>query len=165
MINLQGERRLLGEPDSGLELFAGKTASHIDEDDLNEEDTGRRSLRKARIAQGQSGIDIPEIEDEESDDDDYASDEEEIVPEVLGGGTPGDGDVNWNGEQEVAFADSDSDLGSVSSVEDQILDDGEGSGDGSEDDGELRWKGNLQETALNLHGRRRPYQILELAKL
>ncbi|WP_375507990.1 hypothetical protein, partial [uncultured Caballeronia sp.] len=59
------------------------------------------------------------------------------------------------GEADVAFADSDSDLGSVSGDEVSDPEDFDEDGDYSEDeDGNLRWKQDLSKQALAMHGKR-----------
>ena len=69
----------------------------------------------------------------------------------------------------VAFADSDSDLGSLSSQdEDQELDDGSGISedeDEDEEDAALRWKSGLKERAKDLHSSKRSYRVSELSRL
>ncbi|KAF2401948.1 DUF663-domain-containing protein [Trichodelitschia bisporula] len=178
VVNLQGERRLLGQNDAGLRLFTKGEA--IDPSAVQEADSGRKHKRKARFAEREE-----EEEDENvAEDEAYASgSDEDIDPEdaempkfdSLGATKDADKDV----EGDVAFADSDSDLGSVSSVDDQDFDEEDSDDQGAydevdedafeededDDDGALRWKENLAENARKLHGRKRPYRTGELARL
>ncbi len=81
--------------------------------------------------------------------------------------------VDGHGNEDIEFADSDSELGSVSSVEDQELEDqelenGDPSGEeviDDEDDGALRWKSNLSQVTKSLQGPRSHYRITDLARL
>ena len=64
---------------------------------------------------------------------------------------------------DIDFADSDSDLGSLSS-------EGERSGNedddsGSDEEGDAKWKENMHLTAQKLRGTRRSYRTADLAKL
>ncbi|EOD43613.1 putative ribosome biogenesis protein [Neofusicoccum parvum UCRNP2] len=146
VVGLQGERRLLGEADKGLKLFSnGETLDRtFAEDDTN--DKGRTSQRQARLA---SRV-------EEEDDEDYGSEgEEEEDEEMLESGEEDEEDdagyleesrlgrafrkdadnaTNGNAQDDIAFADSDSDLGSISSVEDQELEDPDDDEDEDEED-------------------------------
>ncbi|KAI4793447.1 putative ribosome biogenesis protein, partial [Aureobasidium sp. EXF-8845] len=69
--------------------------------------------------------------------------------------------------EEIAFADSDSDLGSMSEAEDvSDPEDYDEDAEYSEDeDGNLRWKKNMVERAAALHQRKMPYRTVELARL
>lgn len=175
MVGLQGERRLLGADDRGLSLFErGGRLKQVDDDAEEEvQDTGRSSQRKATLAERDGneqdgGVSDEGFEDGDSDDD---ADLERLqqAPEKLGKGSKDkvvDGDV--------AFADSDSDLGSLSSTSDQELEDDEDEYDDEdeddggeiddEDDGEFRWKERMAERAHAAHGRRQPYRVADLAR-
>jgi ribosome biogenesis protein BMS1 len=155
---LQAERRLLGETEEGLNLFKrGNAVSAIPED----EDSGRKQPRSARFVErdGESDDDAP-VDDEGfvSGDEPASDDEEEITEDKLGKAFRNSDDKT---EEEIAFADSDSDLGSVSGdeldSEDENLSDDE--------DGGVRWKENMIENARKLHGKRRSYRTIDLAKL
>ncbi|KAI0581959.1 ribosome biogenesis protein [Pyrenophora tritici-repentis] len=79
-------------------------------------------------------------------------------------------DATEDAAEDVAFADSDSDLGSISGDEPDLEDLEEGdldSLDSDDDDAEdgARWKANLRENAAKLHGRKRPYRVTDLAKM
>ncbi|KAF2821126.1 DUF663-domain-containing protein [Ophiobolus disseminans] len=182
MVNLQGGRKLLGENDRGFRLFSGGELVNKIEDDV--EDTGRRSQRTARAA------DADEVDD--ADLDDIASDDEELQQDQSDGDDDEDdtGFLDTNGAtngkprlarkeekngdtaEEVAFADSDSDLGSISGDEPDLdeLEAGESESESEEevdddDEGALRWKENLRENAAKLHGQKRAYRVIDLAKM
>jgi ribosome biogenesis protein BMS1 len=182
MVNLQGGRKLLGEDDRGFRLFSGGEMINKIEDDV--EDSGRRSHRTARAAEADE-VDDAELDDMESDDEelredgsDAEEDEDEDDTGFLDESAAAkrkpkiarkEADRNADDAEEVAFADSDSDLGSISGDE-RDLDELEGDEeseeeDDSDDEGDLRWKENLRENAAKLHGQKRAYRITDLAKM
>ncbi|KAI5463282.1 hypothetical protein BGZ63DRAFT_352472 [Mariannaea sp. PMI_226] len=163
IVGLQGERKLLGATDVGVQLFrGGDQITNVPE----EEDTGRKTHRKARFA---------ERDGDDDDDDEPNEDDEGFVS----GSDEGDSDaeIEFNEgklgkmfrkekdkeltEDDVAFADSDSDLGSISG--DEIED--EEDYDSDEEAAALRWKDDLSGKAMRLHGRRRSYHTGDLARL
>ena len=184
MIGLQGGRKLLGEDDGGFRLFSGGKVVHkIEDDDV--EDTGRRSHRTARTADAEE-VDDADLEGIDSDDEELQQDHSDAEDEddtgflhvrasdskPKLGRTDKDQDANGDAGEEVAFADSDSDLGSISGDEPDLSDlqndsfhSQEEDDDDDEDDGTLRWKANLRENAAKLHGQKRPYRVTDLAKL
>ena len=83
-------------------------------------------------------------------------DEDEITEEKLGKAFRKPDDKL---DGDIAFADSDSDLGSASGDE---FGDEESS---DEDGGAARWKKNMLETAHQLHGKKRSFRTSDLAKL
>ncbi|KAI1083653.1 DUF663-domain-containing protein [Whalleya microplaca] len=163
IIGLQGERRLLGETEDGLQLFrGGEKFTSLPE----EKDTGRKQPRTARFAER----DEDEDEDETPEDEGFVSGEEEVDSDEetefnekkLGKmfkNSDKDGD-----EDDVAFADSDSDLGSISG---DGVDEEDGSEEDydSEDESAVRWKDNLAGKAQMLHGGRPSYRTGDLARL
>ncbi|TVY50693.1 Ribosome biogenesis protein bms1 [Lachnellula cervina] len=158
IINLQGERRLLGETEEGVRLFSGTDAIKTIPEDEN---TGRKQPRSARfVDRSQESDDDAPVNDEGfvSGDELASDDEEEIAEEKLGKAFRKTDDKS---EGDVAFADSDSDLGSISGEEldsdDEDLSDDE--------DGGVRWKENMLETARKLHGQKRSYRTADLAKM
>lgn len=156
IIGLQGERRLLGQNDEGLQLFAGgETITEIKED---EDDTGRKTQRKARLADKGDDEDGEDIDDEgfvSGSDGDGEDEDAEFDEGKLGSMFQKDAD---NGDDEdVAFADSDSDLGSLSGGDDDEEYD-------SEDEAALRWKDDLDGKAFKLHGKKRSYHTGDLAR-
>lgn len=185
VVGLQGERRLLGEADQGVRLFRGGEAiGQTDEDD----ETGRKHQRRARIADaerdGQAASDEAEdfdsdedevdenFDDEEEDENDGVDDDEEgevdmSAPADFGTSFKERQNGNARGEDgDIAFADSDSDLGSISSVEDQDLEIGEEDDEDEDDEeGNVRWKENMLENAKALHGKRPAYRINDLSRM
>ncbi|CAK3809347.1 ribosome biogenesis BMS1 [Lecanosticta acicola] len=170
VVGLQGERRLLGEDDQGIALFdRGERLKQLEDEDEDEDDvqdTGRKSARNAKTA------DREEDEDEELEDEGFASGDtdDEADLEALQQASEKHARSKKDKDKEVVgdvvYADSDSELGSLSSVSDQELEDGEDSDEeGDEDEGASRWKSNLAERARALHGRRQPYRITELARM
>lgn len=179
VVGLQSERRLPGESGAELRLFGNGTAvrSRIDA-----EDTGRKSQRRPRLVEREAGDEeIPDDEaygsadDEENeelperfeDEDDTGYLEEVDQPDIPSRRKSQGEDRAVDGD--IAFADSDSDLGSISSVEDQEGEDGEDLDedliDDEDEDGTLRWKSNLAENAQKVFGNKRPYRAAELARL
>ena len=184
VVGLQGERRLLGEAEGGLRLFGdGKAVQHqIEAQDM--EDSGRKMQRKPRLvereANGENFLDDEAYESGEEDEEntefpDDLDDEEENNSGYLETSKSPNLSMRHTKarnsdlavDEDVAFADSDSDLGSISSTEDQALGDGGDVNDefSDDEDGALRWKSNLAETAQKMHGSRRPYRTAELARL
>ncbi|OAQ94803.1 ribosome biogenesis protein [Purpureocillium lilacinum] len=162
IVGLQAERKLLGQTDEGVQLFSGgeklKTIAE-------EEDTGRKSQRKARFA------------DREEDDDEDAEDDEGFVSGSGDEGSDVDDDEfseakvgklfrkdaeKADGDEDIAFADSDSDLGSIDGL-DEVEDDEDY--DSDEEAAALRWKDDLTERARILNNRRRSYHTGDLARL
>jgi ribosome biogenesis protein BMS1 len=176
MIGLQGGKKLLGEDDRGFRLFSGGELvdnKNLDDEEVN--DTGRRSQRKARAADADD-LDDADLDGIDSDDEelqqDYNSDDDEeddngfVDTKAAYKPKAARKDADQEGE-EVAFADSDSDLGSISGEEPEMSDEDE-SGSDEEDydeEGALRWKANLSENAAKMHGNKRPYRVVDLAKM
>jgi len=187
VVGLQGERKLLGEADSGVRLFSGGEALNVGDRGYDLDDRGRKEGRSAKLLDSDQLHGLDEFEDEsgseEDDEGDNEGDEEDYEEDdsryIQGGDVPdgklgrvfghaGGDAVSGDAGGDVAFADSDSELGSISSVEDQELETGEemegdeGSGD---DDGALRWKKDLSQRAKDLHGSVSHYRISDLARL
>ncbi|EGP83848.1 uncharacterized protein MYCGRDRAFT_101428 [Zymoseptoria tritici IPO323] len=171
VVGLQGERRLLGQDDQGISLFdRGERLKQLD-DDEDVQDTGRRSARKpTAIARDGDEVALDEDEDEgfasgETDDEADLEAVQQAPTKLSRSRKEQDKEV----EGDVEFADSDSDLGSLSSVSDQELEDDSDAEDEDEDEddenGAPRWKSNLSERALALHGKKQPYRIAELARM
>ncbi|OAR00078.1 hypothetical protein LLEC1_05382, partial [Akanthomyces lecanii] len=158
IIGLQGERRLLGQTDEGLQLFqGGETIKDVPQE---EENTGRKTQRKARVAEREGDV------DEDMDDDegfvsgsDGEGSEAEFDESKLGSMFRKDADQQ-NGEDDVAFADSDSDLGSMSELDEEEEEDY----DSDEEAAALRWKEDLNGKAFKMHGRKRSYHTGDLAR-
>ncbi|GAB1318683.1 Glycoside hydrolase 2 (Mannanase, beta-galactosidase) [Madurella fahalii] len=165
IVDLQGERRLLGQTDQGVKLFAsGQEITEVPE----EGDTGRKTQRKARFAERDDSDeeeDLPEDEGFVSGDESAESDiEAEFDEKKLGKMFRKQDDKDQ--DEDIAFADSDSDLGSLSGEDasDDGLDDDEEDFDSGEEGAALRWKDNMMERAKMLHEKRRPYRAVDLAR-
>lgn len=98
VVGLQGEKRLLGQSSEGVRLFAGG-------DPLA--DTGRTSKRQPRVMEGSDRKETDELELSGSDDKDLSCTETGIERALK----------SDEADDQVEFADSDSDIGSVSSEE------------------------------------------------
>lgn len=154
VVGLQGGRRMLGENDEGLQLFG-------DGEKITKADLGRSSARVIGRKVEDDGT--PEDEGFESGLSDDDNDDEENIPSP----PRQRADSPDAADGEIAFADSDSDLGSISGDEDasdpEDFDDEE---EYSEDEGgNLRWKDDLSKRALAMHGRKEPFRTVELARL
>lgn len=168
IVDLQGERRLLGQTDKGVKLFAsGEHIAQVPE----EEDSGRKTQRKARFLERDGsedeGEEIPDDEGFVSGDEDGESGvEAEFDEKRLGRMFRKQQDKDQEGD--VAFADSDSDLGSLSGGEDLDRDEDEDEeafdSDDDEEGAAVRWKDNMAERAKALHGKRRPFRAVDLAR-
>ncbi|KAJ4164631.1 hypothetical protein LMH87_006295 [Akanthomyces muscarius] len=158
IIGLQGERRLLGQTEEGLQLFqGGETIKDVPQE---EENTGRKTQRKARMAE-REGDDDEDMDNDEGfvSGSDYEGSEAEFDEGKLGSVFRKDADKE-NGEDEVAFADSDSDLGSMSELDEEEEEDY----DSDEEAAALRWKEDLTGKAFKMHGRKRSYHTGDLAR-
>ncbi|EME47800.1 hypothetical protein DOTSEDRAFT_167163 [Dothistroma septosporum NZE10] len=138
VVGLQGESRLLGVDDQGITLFdRGERLRHLD-DEEHIPDTGRKTARKPTIAH--------------RDDDD----EEEVGLQEQGFES---GDTDDEADLE-ALQQAPTELSKSKKDKDKDQQEDE---DGDEDI--PRWKSNLAERALSLHGSQQPYRIAELAKM
>ncbi|OGE50227.1 hypothetical protein PENARI_c018G01817 [Penicillium arizonense] len=186
VVNLQGERKMLGEGDQGVRLFRGGEAIAQADDD----ETGRKGQRRARIAETEQDDqeldegDVSESEEGQDFDEDMSDDDDEGELDMS---APDDFEARFkakqNGktgkageEEDLAFADSDSDLGSISSVEDQELESGdededeedeneEDEDDEEDEEGNVRWKDNMLANAKALHGKRPPFRVTDLSRM
>jgi ribosome biogenesis protein BMS1 len=176
MVGLQGGRKLLGEDDQGISLFGkGMRIQNVDDDEEEVQDTGRKGRRTARFAEGHDG-EAGDSQDEAGFDSADSDDEADLERLQKSSGKMESARKNKESkdkevEGDIAFADSDSDLGSISSVSDQELEEGasdedeEEFSDDDEDDGETMWKSRLAERAHARHSRKQPYRVAELARL
>lgn len=179
MLGLQGGRRLLGVGDSGMRLFSGgELVTGAIEDGSG--DSGRKGQRHARMADHQE-VDEADLKDVDTDDEDLGEQEGDeddagFLEDGISNEEPTvarrrDSDRERTLIEDIAFADSDSDIGSISGEELDLddlddLDDGElGSEVDDEDEGAVRWKANLAEHARAMHDRRRPYKTSNLARM
>jgi ribosome biogenesis protein BMS1 len=177
IVNLQGERKLLGQTEDGVRLFSG--GETIKAADI--EDMGRKQPRHARFVERNGDDDEDEVDDEgfvSGDEEEEPNSDEEIEfkEEKLGKAFRGEKEKKVDGD--IVFADSDSDLGSLSSEdensgpeEDEDEDDSDDGddfdSDEDEDDdaGDARWKRNMASMSSKLHGKKRSYRTGDLAKL
>ena len=175
VVGLQGERRLLGEAEAGVRLFSGGERL-MEQADSEEVDIGRSGLRNAHLTgdETRNGDEKPDIDGmtDSEDVDDLASDvDTQIPPERMGRLFKPVNDEQPNGEagSRIEFPDSDSDLGSVSSVEDQGFDSEADYSNADEDSdpeaAAVRWKENLADRAKSLHRTERSYRASDLYKL
>ncbi|KAL8988432.1 MAG: hypothetical protein Q9177_002496 [Variospora cf. flavescens] len=176
VVGLQGERRLLGEAEDGVRLFSGgkRLMGQDDPEDAGRDDLRHPNLSVEAVDHDRSSAQAKVHNDEENGvtgDESNLEDGADVPLERLGRFYKPAKDEKLNGTMsgDLEFADSDSDLGSVSSVEDQEFD-SEASGsdeeeDGGEEDGALRWKTNLAENAKNLHRKERYQRASDLSRL
>ncbi len=174
MMSLQGERRLLGEADRGVRLFQGGQQLTANADPDN--DTGRKSKRGVRsFAQGVDvTADVDDDEDEgfvSGEEDDDVDDEDDMNELPEHSGRPGFAakeavDDEDDGDN-LEFAESDSNMGSVSGDEDagSDLSTDEYEDEEAEDDGGVRWKENLAENARKLHSSKVAFRAADLSRL
>ena len=167
IIGLQGERKLLGETEEGLQLFGnGDAISSVPDDD---NDTGRKTPRLARYMEQDDGYEDNVPNDDDDDDEGFVSGEEfdsglraEISEDKMG-------TDNEELEDKIPFADSDSDLGSLSDDDFEAEEGGKPEGEeddlSDEDDGAIKWKDNMVETTRRLLNQRRSCRAADLAKL
>jgi ribosome biogenesis protein BMS1 len=166
IVSLQGERKLLGQTEEGIRLFGGGgTLKNVTEEStaVEEEDTGRKHQRSARfVERGEESDDEAPVDDEGfvSGDEFDSGDEVEITDDKLGKAFRKSDDKVGG---DIAFADSDSDLGSLSG--DEIDGNEDDSSDEDDEDGAARWKENMLDTAQKLHGQKRFNRTADLAKL
>lgn len=184
VVGLQGERKMLGEADEGVRLFRGGGA--IDRVDEEDETKGRTKRRSVNDLEGltdddedegfESGEDDRAMSDEdeqEQEDDEEEEEEEEDEDEDA----PAQSDLKTfskekqsrQSKDDIAFADSDSDLGSISSVEDQQLDDDPDEEDDDDDDDEeeesaVRWKENMLSNVKSLHNKPK-FRVPDLSRM
>ena len=178
VVGLQGERRLLGEVEDGVRLFAAGDLLKDGTEAVVDDDIGRKERRKVRIVEAEPGDEQSEPEDEgfvdgaeEEEEESGSLQEGDISVERLGRSFRPAQDYLENDviDHDIAFAESDSEIGSISSQEDLELESGPEESDIDEDtedeDGALRWKSNLTDKARNLHSTQRQYRVADFARL
>ena len=185
VVNLQGERRLLGQVDEGIKLFHGSGTldpAAVQPEEADPDERGRKERRLPRLLDEELAMDAYNRDgDADSNEHEDISDsvenggvekksrqavnghdhsENEEKPKKnrgLGDGTPDEGDTE-------------SDLGSdslPSQFEESNDDEGEESEELEDEDdyGALRWKDNLRERARQLSKLKRNRNIDDLARL
>jgi ribosome biogenesis protein BMS1 len=183
MVGLQGGRQLLGQGEAKMRLFSG--GEIVNDDDI--EDKGRTSRRQVKSAEGMGSTELDDADldgigsdDEDFDEDQSADAEDEDDNGYVDASLPSahrPNKANQSKEtsevagEDVAFADSDSDLGSLSSddeYERRLQEDSEEDFDEEEDEEDedvLRWKNGLRDDAKSLAAYKKPYRISELARM
>ena len=165
VMGLQSERRMLGEADDGVRLF---TSGEPLKDSKSESDTqsGRKQKRRPRL------MDRQKEEDDLPEDEGFFSGSEgqEGASRLQNGDMAQDRASNHPVTNELAFASSDSDMGSISSEDDQEFEDGPEDSKNADDDGDeeeaaLRWKSNLKENAQKLYSAPRQHRASDFSKL
>ncbi len=172
VVGLQSERRLLGEADEGVRLFTGGGMLKETSDSKDGENNGRKEKRVVRAVEGGDSNDM-EAGDEglpsnDGEYDDPNSLDQDVLENLLGRAIEDikDDSISATVQGDVTFADSDSEIGSISGVDDQEFESGKESlQDEGEEDGALRWKSNLREHARNLHSGLRRYRASDFARL
>lgn len=170
VVGLQKERRLLGEVEGGVRLFTGGDLLEESSDVKDSNDLGRKQKRLARVAEGEENYDDSEMDDEgfasgDGSGSDSGSQHEGAVPQIRlesNAEPTADRLSNRNTNNGLAFADSDSEIGSISSVEDQEL---ESEVEESDEEGALKWKSNLKEKAKGLNGNHQTYRASDYARM
>ena len=175
VVGLQGERRLLGQVDEGVRLFSGGQMLEPGLDLQKQDDDNVRERRHATMiaVDGDQTADNSEHSGpealENNEDEDSHEDQDEGSPNArLSRNLKLNDDTRPQGHNaKVVFADSDSDLGTISSIEDQELDQASDFEDETEDeeDAALRWKSDLREKARSLHGARPSYRASDLQRM
>jgi ribosome biogenesis protein BMS1 len=186
VMGLQGERRLLGDSRPGVRLFRG--GETVDEQPNEKDGVGRKEKRKVRFMEDEQDADGVEDEgfesggeEEDEADEGDEGDYENVEPPKDFGKKFREKQIGsaQNSKDDIAFADSDSDLGSISSVEDQELESGQDEededdeeepeydddDDDDEDDGTLRWKENMAARAKKMHSNKPSFRITDLARM
>lgn len=171
MVNLQGERRLLGQNEGGVRLFKDSNMLGAEADNV-----GRKSKRSVQDMKDQEDEDEDEgFVDGESDEEEEDDDDEDDNGYLEHNGIPGFAadDDDLDNPENLDFADSDSDIGSVSDdgLRNDLDDDGDElddediDEDRDEDDGHLKWKSKMIENATRTHAKRATHRITDLSKL
>ncbi|KAK9245575.1 hypothetical protein V1506DRAFT_537739 [Lipomyces tetrasporus] len=146
VVGLQNAQTTLGAGGAGIRLFSGASAlneikqERVEDDDVHKGDTGRKVRREGRSISGESydtdlGNDDEGYDKDEDEDEDDADAEEEAYSKSMASRLAEDDEDQ---EEEFVFADSDSDLVDYDDVDEFDA-----------DSGDLRWKSNLADRALN----------------
>ena len=178
VVGLQAERRLLGEAEDGVRLFTAGDFLKDGAEAAVKDDVGRKERRKVRIIERGPGDEQSEPEDEgfvdgadEEEEESGSLHEGDIPVEKLGRAfRPAQDDLkNGKVDHDIALAESDSEIGSISSEEEPELEsmpeDSDIDQDVEDENGALRWKSNLGDKARNLHSTQRQYRVADFARL
>lgn len=175
VMGLQGDRKLLGHDDAGVRLFGdGELMRRVAKEPSSE----RRPVAFGEEDDGfVDDVDTDEDEAYQSGDlgnDDDDTDDEDLEPEQqvedrrMTSRRSTKGTTNGEETEEYAFADSDSDVGSLSSANPEDyddLDEDEAFSEDDAEDGEFQWKSNLADRAKVLAGGKVYGRIADLARL
>ena len=177
VLGLQADKRLLGETAAGVRLFGGTDVTNgLGGATTHESNQERRPAVASDVPtainfqDGSSDEDEAYVSAEGDDSDMFSENDEAMVNPVAIDSVRGNADLT-NAEStkdEFAFADSDSDMGSLSSFADHGLGkerDENSSVSGEEDDGALQWKDNLAQKAKASHGNKIYGRTVDLARL
>lgn len=160
VVDLGSGQRVLGHTDEGLQLFGGGAK-------VNTIDDGRKHARTiGRVVD--HGLPEDEGFVSASSDEDEGDDGELVEAPLTARDVTPDADAG-----DIAFADSDSDLGSLSgddrdsaeegaeaSDEDRLEDE-----DDDDEEGTLRWKSDLISKAVRSHSKTRPFRVVDFARM
>lgn len=164
----------------GVRLFSGGEMLKEVEDDPEEVgNIGRKHKRSGRALEEQPDEgDLMELGDDEDDeelesideDEDASDDETTEISIKPGRALRDDIDNTGNDKDDIVFADSDSDLGSLSDVSERSLDDGELPSDAeglgeSDDEDAPQWKQNLVDNAKKLFANNPTGRTVNLSRL
>ncbi|KAI1007437.1 Ribosome biogenesis protein [Podosphaera aphanis] len=169
IMSLQNERRLLGETEEGMRLFGSGDVILKD----SENDSGRKHQRSARFVDQTETEAEAEAEAASDEDEIFSSQRLDIAEESgiqseteIAGDKPREKYQRKTKDDygELAFADSDSDLGSDLGDDDQYQQSNDE--DPSDDEAvSARWKNNIAENVQRLMGESRPLRSTDLSKL
>lgn len=163
VMNLQGDRRLLGYADGGLRLFG---ENEFIRDDRISDDTRTRTER--RPVDGDVPIDGNSIDAGEVDEA-YVSGDDGQSGIELRGKHSGEHRDEFSDDEEVAFDDqaslSDPDVEGGGPLNDTAEDDEDNESDSEDYDGALNWKTDLAGKARVMHSHNVPRRSVDLTKV
>ena len=186
VVNLQGERRLLGEVDEGIKLFQGSgmlNPAAVQSETMDMDGKGRKERRLPRLMEDELMTDACDGDGDagNSDNDDLSDggtdgNLDEKSRQTVNGYNhskdasekPKDRKTLANGKADEEFADNDSGLDSPPSKFGESDDEAREEFEDFEDEddyGALRWKENLRERARQLSKLKRNHNINDLARL
>ena len=166
VVDLQGERRLLGEVNKGIKLFHGSGVldpAAMQPEAIELGGNGRKVRRSPRLMEGETMEDVIN-----GDDDAESSEDDELSNGLVNGDLSSETLGTANGFNHSEFAKSRSHNGKFKGIEenedDEELSELEDEDD-EDDTGALRWKENLKERARQLSKLKRNRNIDDLARL
>lgn len=190
VVNLQGERRLLGEVDEGIKLFHGSgilDPAAIQSEAFGLDGNGRKIKRSPRLMEGETTWDVSDGDDIDSSEDDELNNNlinGDLSSETLSTANgfnyskrarsiSNNGMMSVSGTDNVNNVNGSLDNASHSSHSEKDLDENQENQELSElefedeedDTGAFRWKENLQERARQLSRLKKNHNINDLARL